>query len=150
MRFSRLLLFLALSCAPCLAAEIDLVKLGRETFHAVGCAECHSEIKNDTAVKTGPGLYGLFQKEARKRSVLSGGEQHRQEITADLTYLTQSLRNPIGDLAIAESGATKGEAYLPIMPPYDLSFLSDNKVQAIHHYLLTLNDPAQRLSLIHI
>ncbi len=142
MRHFSLLLLLSLPCAA--QKKIDLVELGRETFHSVGCAECHSEVKNDTAVKTGPGLYGLFQKTARKRSVLSGGEQHRQEVTADLKYLTQSLRSPIEDLAIAESGATKGQAYLPIMPPYDMSFLSEKKVQAIHHYLLTLNDPDQR------
>ncbi|MDB4562872.1 hypothetical protein N9113_04550 [Akkermansiaceae bacterium] len=141
MRITRLLFLLTLPCAA--ADQIDLVKLGRETFHAVGCAECHSEIKDDASVKTGPGLYGLFQKTARKRSVLSGGEQHRQEVTADLKYLTQSLRSPISDLAIAESGATKGEPYLPVMPPYDRSFLSDKKVQAIHHYLLTLNEAGQ-------
>lgn len=141
----RIGLLFALTLLP-LSAEkqIDLVKLGHDTFHAVGCAECHSEIKNDTSVKTGPGLYGLFQKEARKREVISGGEEHRQQVTADLKYLTSSLRRPHEDRAIAENGATKGEAYLPIMPPYDASFISNFKAKAIFQYLLTLNDKGKR------
>ncbi|MGJ8695458.1 MAG: hypothetical protein ACSHYF_04020 [Verrucomicrobiaceae bacterium] len=137
----RFLGFLSLLALPAFSQEkIDLVQLGRETFHAVGCAECHSEIKNDDAVKTGPGLYGLFQQKARKREVLSGGEQHRQTVTADFNYFRQSLRRAAEDIAIAESGATKGEPYLPIMPPYDGAFISDFKAKAIYQYLLTLND----------
>lgn len=124
--------------------EVDLVKLGYDTFHAVGCAECHSEAENDPSVKTGPGLFGLFQKTPRKRAIIAGGEKHRQEVTADLKYLTQSLRQPHADLAIAESGPTKGQAYLPVMPPYDGSFISGFKTKAIYQYLLTLNEEDQR------
>lgn len=142
---TRIGLLFAMTLLP-LSAEkqIDLVKLGRDTFHAVGCAECHSEIKNDTSVKTGPGLYGLFQKEAQKREVITGSEEHRQQVTADLKYLTSSLRRPHADRAMAENGVTKGQAYLPIMPPYDTSFISDFKAQAVFQYLPTLNDEGKR------
>ena len=133
------------SIAPLSAQkQIDLVAYGSEVFHTVGCAECHSEIKNDSSVKTGPGLYGLLQKEARKRDVLAGGEQHRQTIKADFKYFQQSLRDPHADLAIAEQGPKKGEAYLPVMPPYNKDFLSDFKVKALYQYLLTLNEDNQR------
>ena len=60
------------------AQELDLVKLGNETFHGLGCAECHSETKNDPSIKTGPSLFGLLQKTPRNRDVLAGGERHRQ------------------------------------------------------------------------
>lgn len=142
MRYATTFLFTLL---PLVAQqEVDLVKLGRETFHAVGCAECHSEVKDDPSVKTGPGLYGLFQKTPRKRVIITGGEKHRLEVNANLKYLTQSLRQPHADLAIAESGATKGQPYLPVMPPYDGSFISGFKTKALYQYLLTLNDEDQR------
>ncbi|MGJ8726576.1 MAG: hypothetical protein ACSHYB_18675 [Roseibacillus sp.] len=141
----RALFLCLLTAIPAVAEKtIDLVEYGREVFHTVGCAECHSETKDDTSIKTGPGLYALLQKDARKRDVLAGGEQHRQTIKADLKYLQQSLRNPNADLAIAEQGPRKGEAYLPVMPPYNKDFLSDFKVNAIYQYLLTLNDEENR------
>ena len=143
MRISLLLLLLSFASALA-QKKIDLVKYGSEVFHTVGCAECHSEIKDDTAVKTGPGLYGLFQKDSREREVLAGGERHKQSIQADFEYFQQSLRKPNEDLAIAESGTTKGQPYLPVMPPYDKSVLSDFKLKAIHQHLLTLNEEGQR------
>lgn len=124
--------------------KIDFVKLGSETFQAVGCAECHSIVKNDTAAKTGPALYGLFQKTPRKRTVVAGGEQHRVVISADFKYLTKSLSQPHEELAVAENGPTKGRPYLPVMPPYDAAFISEFKAKAIYQYLLTLNDKDQR------
>ncbi len=123
------------------AKKVDLVKLGHTTFHSIGCAECHSEIKNDSAVKTGPGLWGVFQKKPRKREIIAAGENHRLSIPANLDYLKKSLRKPHTELSIAEIGFTKGQAYLPIMPPYDKNLISDFKVKAIYQYLLTLNDP---------
>jgi len=126
------------------SSKIDFVKYGSEIFHSVGCAECHSEIKNDVAVKTGPGLYGLFQKASRSRDIIEAGENHRHTVTADFKYFKNSLRKPHAELAIAESGVTKGDPYLPIMPPYDAKFISENKVRAIYQYLLTLNDEGQR------
>ena len=138
------LVFIASVLSLSAKKEIDLVAYGQEVFHTVGCAECHSEIKNDPSVKTGPGLYALFQKDARQVEVLAGGEQHRETIKADFKYFQQSVRNPHADLAIAEQGSKKGEAYLPVMPPYPKDFLSDFKVKAIYQYLLTLNEEDQR------
>ena len=124
------------------AQELDLVKLGNETFHGLGCAECHSETKNDPSIKTGPSLFGLLQKTPRNRDILAGGERHRQTVKADQAFFTQAVRKPNEDLAIAEGGATAGQPYLPVMPPYDSNTLSDFKLEAIYHYLLTLNDEA--------
>ncbi len=124
--------------------QIDLVQFGHETFHTLGCAECHSEIKNDDSIKTGPGLHGLFQKTTRKREVLAGGEGHRQMIAADLAYFTQSIRKPNEDLAVTENGEKQGESYLPVMPPYNEETLSEFQAKAIYQYLLTLNDESQR------
>ena len=139
-----LLVFITSALSLSAQKKIDLVVYGQEVFHTVGCAECHSEIKNDASVKTGPGLYGLFQKEAREREVIAGGEQHRQTVKADFKYFQQSVRDPHADLAIAEQGIKKGESYLPVMPPYNKEFLSDFKVKAIYQYLLTLNEENQR------
>ncbi len=126
------------------AAPVDLVKLGKETFHAVGCAECHAEAKNDKSVKTGPGLFGLLQKDARKRDIIEAGENHKHTITADFAYYEKSLRTPTAELAISENGETKGTTFLPVMPAYPEAFLNKQKAQAIYHYLQTLNDGAQR------
>jgi hypothetical protein len=139
---SLALLFLiptALSGAP-----VDLVKLGKETFHALGCAECHSEIKDDTSVKTGPGIFGLFQKNPRKRDIIDPGENHKHTVTADLAYFTKSLRQPATEIAISESGATKGTTFLPVMPGYPEALIGNQKALAIFHYLQTLNENSHR------
>ena len=141
---AKRLSLLALLPASLSAAPVDLVKLGKETFHAVGCAECHAEAKNDTSVKTGPGLFGLFQKDTRKRGVIEVGENHKHTITADTAYFEKSLRNPTAELAISETGETKGTTFLPVMPAYPEAFLNKQKAQAIYHYLQTLNEDAQR------
>lgn len=124
--------------------KIDLVKLGYETFHGLGCAECHSEIKDDLSVKTGPGLYGLFQPTERSRNIKTAGEGHVRNVKADLPYFLQSIRKPNEELAIAEHGEKSGEPYLPVMPPYAESTLPMHKAKAIYQYLLTLNDEGKR------
>ena len=126
------------------AKDVDLVKLGKETFHALGCAECHSESNNDKSVKTGPGLYGLFKKDARKRDIIESAEEHQKTITADFAYYQRSLREPTAELAISEVDPTKGTPFLPVMPAYPQAFLNKQKAKAIYHYLQTLNDKDQR------
>ncbi|MCE3251952.1 MAG: hypothetical protein K0Q67_962 [Cellvibrio sp.] len=119
---------------------VDFVALGKETFESVGCNACHSVIKNDSGVSTGPNLYGLFKREPRNREVVEGGEGHRFTIKADRQYLHRSLRAAPDQLAIAENGAKKGEAFLPIMPVFSAQVLSDVQIDAIGDYLATLND----------
>ncbi len=138
------LAFLSITTAALPAAQVDLVKLGKETFHAVGCAECHSEASNDTSVKTGPGLFGLFPKDARKRDIIESGENHKHTVTADLDYYTKSLREPATEIAISEVAPTKGTPFLPVMPAYPEAFLNEQKAMAIYHYLQTLNHEPQR------
>lgn len=119
---------------------VDFVALGKETFESVGCNACHSTIKNDSGVSTGPNLYGLFKREPRDREVVEGGEGHRFTIKADRQYLHRSIRSSTDQLAVAESGAKKGEAFLPIMPAFSAQVLSDLQINAIGDYLATLND----------
>lgn len=123
------------------AAElVDFVAQGKETFESVGCNVCHSTIKDDPTVTTGPNLFGLFTKEPRSREVLEGGEGHKFNIKADREYLHHSVRSPTDQIAIAEKGAKKGEAYPPIMPPFNAQILSDTQIDMIGAYLATLND----------
>lgn len=119
---------------------VDFVALGKETFESVGCNACHLIAKSDGGVSTGPNLYGLFQREPRNREVVEGGEGHRFTIKADRSYLHRSLRDATAQLAVAESGAKKGEAFLPIMPAFSAQVLSDVQIDAIGDYLATLND----------
>lgn len=119
---------------------VDFVALGKETFESVGCNACHSVIKNDSGVSTGPNLYGLFKREPRDREIVEGGEGHRFTIKADRQYLHRSIRAATDQLAVAESGAKKGEAFMPIMPAFSAQVLSDLQISAIGDYLTTLND----------
>lgn len=119
---------------------VDFVALGKETFESVGCNACHSVIKNDSGVSTGPNLFGLFKREPRDREIVEGGEGHRFTIKADRQYLHRSIRAATDQLAVAESGAKKGEAFLPIMPAFSTQVLSDLQIDAIGDYLATLND----------
>src|SRR5690606_19978054 len=68
----------------------------------------------------------------------------RFTIKADYNYLHRSVREPATELATIESGDRKGEAYLPIMPPYMEQTLSDKDLLAISAYLETLNDAWQQ------
>lgn len=123
---------------------VDFVALGKETFDSVGCNACHLISKEDSGVSSGPNLYGLFKQEPRNREVVEGGEGHRFTVKADRQYLHRSLREPEAQLAIAETGAKKGEAYLPIMPAFSAQILSDVQIDAIGDYLATLNAPADQ------
>lgn len=122
--------------------EVDLVDYvirGRETFNSLGCAECHAVKPNDPAIKTGPNLFGLFTLEPREREVTTTDGSLRFTVTANRDYLMRSVRESSRERAVAESGPTAGEPYLPIMPPYSPEVLSDQDVQAISSYLATLN-----------
>ncbi len=122
---------------------IDTVALGKETFNSVGCEACHSVHQNDTSVTSGPNLFGLFQAEPRAREVIEG-EGHRFQVKAGREYLHRSIRSPSEELAIAESGPKRGEAFLPVMPPFTKEVLSDAQIDAIGDYLATLNEPSAR------
>ncbi|PUA28583.1 MAG: hypothetical protein B0W54_11585 [Cellvibrio sp. 79] len=119
---------------------VDFVALGKETFESVGCNACHLTTKNDPGVSTGPNLFGLFKREPRDREIVEGGEGHRFTIKADRQYLHRSIRSATDQLAVAETGAKKGEAFLPIMPAFSAQVLSDLQIDAIGAYLATLND----------
>ncbi|HEV7606568.1 MAG TPA: c-type cytochrome [Steroidobacteraceae bacterium] len=122
----------------------DLVALGKETFEQLGCSACHLIEPSDTAVSTGPNLYGLFRNEPRTREVVEGGEGHRFQVKAGREYLHRSVREPMEQLAVAESGPTKGQPYLPVMPVFAKEQLSDAQIDAIGDYLATLNEPGAR------
>jgi hypothetical protein len=122
----------------------DLVAFGKESFTQLGCEACHLVEKNSAAVSTGPNLFGLFRADARTREVVEGGEGHRFQVKANREYLHRSVREPMEQLAVAESGATKGQPYLPVMPVFQKETLSDAQVDAIGDYLATLNDPPGR------
>src|SRR5690349_10910786 len=122
----------------------DLVALGKELFTQVGCEACHQVEKDSAAVSTGPNLFGLFRNDARTREVVEGGEGHRFQVKANREYLHRSVREPMEQLAVAESGPTKGNAYLPIMPVFQKETLSDAQIDAIGDYLATLNDDRER------
>jgi mono/diheme cytochrome c family protein len=122
---------------------VDTVALGKETFESVGCSACHLVETSDTAVSSGPNLFGLFRAEPRAREV-EEGEGHRFQIKAGREYLHRSLRAPADQLAVAEIGAKRGEAYPPAMPPFSKDILSDAQIDAIGDYLATLNVPGQR------
>ena len=123
---------------------VDVVALGKDAFESVGCSACHLVTKDDPAVSSGPNLFGLFRAEPRVREVAEGGEGHRFQVKAGREYLHRSVRAPTEQLAVAESGPKRGEAYLPVMPPFTPDVLSDVQIDAIADYLATLNDPDQR------
>lgn len=118
----------------------DFVALGREYFTSFGCAECHATKRGDTAVKSGPNLFGLFTREPRDREIIESGENHKFTIKADNSYLHRSIREPQFQLAVMETGGKAGEAYLPVMPAYTQQIITDQQVEAIGYYLATLND----------
>lgn len=129
---------------------IDTVAIGKGLFTSVGCEACHQIEPNSTAVSSGPNLYGLFRPDARQREIVEGGEGHRFTIKANREYLRHSLRVPADQLAIAESGPTQGQAYLPVMPPFGAEVLSDAQIDALGDYLATLNDPGQKGAVIRL
>ena len=129
---------------------VDFVALGSEAFHALGCGSCHAVKENDPSVKSGPNLFGLFKRTPRDREVAEGEDSHRFKIKADRSYLLNSVRKPAALRAVAEAGASVGEAYLPIMPPYSDQAVSDKQVDAIAAYLMTLNPLKDQGPAIHL
>jgi hypothetical protein len=125
----------------------DLVAMGKELFTQVGCEACHRVEPNDAAVSSGPNVFGLFRREPRNREIVEG-EGHRFQIKAGREYLHRSLRSPGDQLAVAESGETRGQPYLPVMPAFNQELLSDAQIDAIGDYLLTLNTGADRGPLV--
>ena len=63
---------------------------------------------------------------------------------ANRDYLRRSIRSPMDQLAVAESGPTRGQAYLPVMPVFQPETLSDQQIDALGDYLATLNEPGER------
>src|SRR4029079_19738246 len=123
---------------------IDSVAVGKGLFTSVGCEACHQVARDSTAVSSGPNLFGLLRPEPRQREVVEGGEGHRFSIKANREYLRHSVRAPADQIAIAERGATPGQPYLPVMPPFGTDVLSDAQIEAIGDYLATLNGPEER------
>ena len=123
---------------------VDFVARGKELFTAVGCEACHLVEPSETAVSSGPNLFGLFRRDARSREVVEGGEGHRFQVKANRDYLVRSIREPAEQLAVGESGPMRGQPYLPVMPPFTKEVMSDEQIEAIGAYLATLNEPADR------
>ncbi|AWB65888.1 hypothetical protein C2869_05280 [Saccharobesus litoralis] len=122
--------------------KVDLVAIGKEAFTASGCIECHATKENDSAFKTGPNLFGLFQQPAIKREVqLFNGE--RTMVVADAGYLSRSLIAPESELAIRQTGVEKGQAYFPVMPKFKWPW-NDIRKKAMYEYLRTLNPPGKQ------
>ena len=122
---------------------VDSVALGRETFHSVGCEACHLVEPSSTAVSSGPNLFGLIRPEARMREVAEGADGRRFQIKAGREYLQRSIRTPAEQIAVAETGPTRGQAYLPVMPAFSKELLSDRQIEALGDYLATLNEPGE-------
>jgi hypothetical protein len=128
----------------------DFVALGKETFEQLGCSACHLIEPSETAVSTGPNLFGLFRREPRTREVVEGAEGHRFQVKAGPEYLHRSVRAPGEQLAVAESGPTRGQPYLPVMPIFSKEQLSDVQIDAIGDYLATLNEGMARGPVVHL
>jgi hypothetical protein len=122
---------------------VDSVALGKEAFHSVGCEACHLVEPSSTAVSSGPNLFGLFRREGRMREVAEGADGRRFQVKVSREYLHRSIRTPAAQLAVAESGPTRGQAYLSVMPAFPTELLSDRQVDAIGDYLATLNEPGK-------
>jgi Cytochrome c len=125
------------------AEQVDLVAQGKQAFSVLGCAECHSSVKNDQSIKLGPSLYNLFLTTPRDREVLDPVSGKKIVIKADRDYFTKSIRNALENQSIAETGATKGQAYPPIMPQFTPAMASDKELESIWHYLRQAADEPQ-------
>ena len=128
---------------PAIAEQVNLVDQGKQAFSTWGCAECHASVKEDQSIKTGPSLYNLFLKDPRDREVLVPASNTKIVLKADHDYFMKSVRNSQENLAIAEVGATKGEPYLPIMPPFAPTTVTDSELESIWHYLRHAADEPQ-------
>ncbi|MDQ2078208.1 family 16 glycoside hydrolase [Marinimicrobium sp. ABcell2] len=119
---------------------VDFVAQGQQLYRALGCVTCHAVQKDDTAVRLGPNLFGLFTLPPRDREVAVGDGGDRFVIQADRSYLHRSIRDASAELPVRESGERKGEVYPDDMPSYGEDMVSDNEIDAIGAYLQTLND----------
>ncbi|HET9396771.1 MAG TPA: c-type cytochrome, partial [Nitrospiraceae bacterium] len=124
------------------ASTVDSTGLGRETFESVGCSACHFVEKSATAVSSGPNLFGVFRREPQVREVVEGNGQHLR-IKASREYLHRSIRSPAAQLAVRESGPSRGQSYPPAMPAFSAEVLSDAQIDAIYEYLVTLTESPQ-------
>jgi cytochrome c551/c552 len=121
---------------------IELVTKGKEIFTNKGCIECHDTSNDDSIVKTGPSLYSIFQKTAKKVKVMESAEQHLIDIAADKEYLVESLRDPTYNLSLNKKD--KNKPYLPIMPVFNAEILKASDIDALYAYLLTINPQGQQ------
>ena len=121
-------------------AEYDAVKRGGELFETMGCIVCHSVAKDDPSAKTGPNLHGLFLTNPRDREVMLAKNKKKQSVKADRAYFQRSMRNSWDELAVAESGPTKGTPYGAVMPSFAPEVISDEDLEAVWHYVRTLAD----------
>jgi cytochrome c2 len=140
MKNQFVIIFLAGCSSVWAQAEFDAVAKGKEVFENMGCAECHVVAKNDDSLKTGPSLFGLFLNKPREREIGVVGSDGRKKVKADKAYFLNSVRKSWDALAVAESGPTSGETYLPVMPMYTQEVISDHDVESVWHYLRTLAD----------
>jgi hypothetical protein len=120
---------------------VELVSMGKDAFQNRGCMECHNTSIKDDIVKTGPSLYGIFQKSPKSIQVLESAEEHLVNIKANKDYLIRSIRDPLLHLSLNKKDQNK--PFLPIMPAFLPDIVSDAEVEAIYAYLLTLNQPEQ-------
>lgn len=117
----------------------NVVELGKKTFLNKGCKECHEVNPSANSVKTGPKLYGIFEKEAKNISVFDSSEQHNTSILADEYYLAQSIRKSTLHLAIRTQSDGSDKTFLPIMPSYNSDAISDSEITGLLAYLRSLN-----------
>ena len=119
-------------------AMVEMVAMGKGIFQNKGCIECHNTTTDNEIVKTGPAIYGIFQKKPISIKVLESAEKHLVDLPADKSYLYQSLREPTAHLSLNVNDSNK--PHLPIMPIFTPETLKDSEIEAIYHYLLTLNE----------
>jgi cytochrome c2 len=131
------------STGAMMGEQVNAVVEGRKVMDSMGCTECHVVAKNDDSLKTGPSLWGLFGNQPRDREVGEAGSDKRSKVKADKSYFLQSVRQSWDQLAVAESGQTKGESYLPIMPMYPKEVIADEDLEMVWHYVRTLSDEGQ-------
>lgn len=91
---------------------------GADLFKTKGCVACHSL---DGSKKIGPSLKGIYQS---TQKVVTDGRT--REVTADETYLRNSIENPSADVV---------EGFRPgLMPPFG-KMLTTDEVEALVKYL---------------
>ncbi len=118
--------------------EFDAVERGKQVFEAMNCIVCHSTVKDDPSVKTGPNLYGIFLTEPREVETVHAETGKKNKVKADKTYFLNSVRKSWDELTVAEEGPTKGTAYAAIMPSFSTEVLTDADLESVWHYVRTM------------